>query len=67
MNHMFCGCKYLLSFHEISKMNTTNVTDVGGVFKNCLSLKSLPDISKWNTNNATNISGIFSGYIKIIT
>ena len=61
---MFEGCSSLSSLPDISKWNTNNVTDMGGMFYNCSSLSSLPDISKWN--NITNISEMFDDCLKII-
>ena len=40
--------------------NTTNVTDMFGMFKNCRSLTSL-DVSNFNTSNVTNMSYMFYG------
>ena len=53
MSGIFKGCSSLLSLPEISKWNTTNVTNMSCIFDGCSSLSSLPDISKWITNNVT--------------
>ena len=53
---MFSGCKSLLSLPNISKWNTSNVTNMSCLFDKCNSLSSLPDISKWNTSNVINMS-----------
>ena len=47
------------SLPDISKWNTSNATNMSGLFSWCDSLVSLPDISKWNTNNNTDLSFIF--------
>ena len=52
---MFHGCNKLISLPDISKWNTSNVTDLSGMFYRCNSLISLPDLSKWNTSNVTNL------------
>jgi len=46
MSFEFYCCESLLSFPDISKWNTNNVTDMVYMFNCCKSLKSLPDISK---------------------
>ncbi len=51
MSHMFYKCSSLLSLPDISKWNTSNVTNIFNIFSECSSLLSLLDISKWNTNN----------------
>ena len=51
---MFFGCSSLLSLPDISKCDTSNVTNISGIFSNCSSLIILPDISKWNTNTNNN-------------
>ena len=56
---MFDDCKSLSSLPDISKWNTSNVTDMSGMFRYCNSLSSLPDISKWNTSNVTDMSYMF--------
>ena len=55
MRSMFLGCSLLSSLPDISKWNTSNVTNMENMFKGCSSLSSLPDISKWNTSNVKNI------------
>ena len=50
MYNMFEGCKSLISLPDISKWDTSNVIDIGGIFKGCESLISLPDVSKWDTS-----------------
>ena len=55
MRSMFYNCNSLISLPDISKWNTTNVTNMRSMFYNCNSLKSFPDISKWNTTNVTDM------------
>ena len=52
---MFSDCLSLESLPDISKWNTTNVTDMSLMFSGCKTLESLPDISNWNTTNVKNI------------
>ena len=56
---MFCLCKSLLSLPDISKLDTSEVTNMSGMFDVCSSLSYLSDISKWNTSKVENMSGIF--------
>ena len=58
---MFSGCSSLLSLSDISKWNTSHVTNMSFMFYECESLSSLSDISKWNTSNVTDMSYMFSG------
>ena len=59
MRVTFYKCISLTSLPDISKWNTSNVTNMSGMFYDCKSLESLPDISNWNTNNVTNMKGMF--------
>ena len=42
MSCMFDGCYSLNSLPNISNWNTTNVTDMNGMFARCLKLKNIP-------------------------
>ena len=48
MCDLFEVCIKLISLPDISKWNTSNITDMSFMFNKCNSLISLPDISKWN-------------------
>lgn len=54
---MFSGCSALTSL-DVSKWDTSNVTDMGGMFSGCSALTSL-DVSKWDTSNVTSMDGMF--------
>jgi len=47
---------------DISKWNTSNVTNMNGMFSHC---NNIPDISKWNISNINNfnLSNLKSGII----
>ena len=60
MRSIFCGCNKLSSLPDISKWDTSNVTDMSGMFYKGYTLSSLPDISKWDTSKVTNMSSMFS-------
>ena len=64
---MFYGGPGSGSWHSLSNMtsiigmenlNTTNVTDMGGMFFDCTSLESI-DLSHFDTKNVTNMNGMF--------
>ena len=59
MSAMFFVCNNL---PDISKWNTSNVTDMSYMFYEC---KDLTDISKWNTSNVINIKGTFGGFTNL--
>ena len=47
---------------DISKWNTSKVTNMSDIFNGCCSLAYLPDISKWNTSKLKNIFSKFYEY-----
>ena len=67
MNSMFSECKSLISLPDLSKWNTSNVTDMKAMFWECNSLISLPDISKWDTSNVTAMNHMFFGCRSLIS
>ena len=44
----------------ISNWNTSNVTNMSGIFVNCKSLIEMPDISNWKKSNIIDMMSIFS-------
>ena len=60
MNQMFSDCQSLELLPDISKWNTSNVTNMSGMFANCIFLSYLPDLSKWSINKVIDINEIFS-------
>ena len=57
MSHMFSECTVLASL-DLSKFNTTNVTNMSHMFSECTVLASL-DFSKFNTENVTEMISMF--------
>ena len=57
MREMFSGGD--LSSIDFSKWDTSNVTDMSGMFQNCSSLTSL-DLSGWDTSKVTDMSYMFA-------
>ena len=55
---IFAGCKTLVSIPNISKLNTSNITDMSSMFEYC-KIPFLLDISEWNTSNVINMSKMF--------
>ena len=67
MKEMFNNCSSLLSLPDISKWNTSKVTDMSKMFNNCSSISSLPDILKWNTDNVINsVNHIFDNCLLLL-
>ena len=58
MNYMFYNCNSL-TYLDVSKFNTSNVTDMNSMFNNCNSLTYL-DVSGFDTSKVTNMSLMFS-------
>jgi surface protein len=54
---MFLGCRNLTTL-DLSSFNTSNVTDMNGMFQYCESLTTL-DLSNFDTSKVTNMSGMF--------
>ena len=48
----------LTSIGDTSHWNTSNVTNMSGMFLNCVKLQNL-DLSQWNTSNVTDMSNMF--------
>ena len=58
LSKMFFRC-YDLTSLDLSKWNTSEVTNMYGMFTGCRSLTSL-DLTNWDTSNVTNMSYMFS-------
>ena len=56
----FRGCSKLASVEGLSKLDTSKVTDMSGMFCSCSGLTSL-DVSKFKTANVTDMSSMFIG------
>ena len=56
----FCDMENLTSIVGIKYLDTSNVTNMGGMFNGCKSLTSL-DVSGFNTSNVTNMGDMFDG------
>ena len=62
---MFCGHIKLKELPNISKWNTSYLTNMELILYKCLIIKEIPDISKWNIFNIINMKIIFYWYKKI--
>lgn len=62
---MFFGCHKLTSLN-VSKFNTTEVTDMSDMFENCYALTSL-DLTNFNTAEVTNMNHMFFGCSALTT
>ena len=56
----FYHMKNLTTIIGLENLNTTNVTDMSGMFGGCASLTSL-NLSSFNTSKVTDMGGMFSG------
>ena len=56
---MFCNCTSLSIIPDISKWNTSNVTNMSCMFYNCSSLLSLPDLLEWNITKVVDLKNMF--------
>ena len=54
----FDGCKNLTTIDGIEYLNTENVTNMSGMFRDCSALTTL-NVSNFDTKNVTNMSGMF--------
>ena len=59
MNNMFDGCSSLTTL-DVSKWDTSSVTDMSSMFYGCNALTNL-DVSKWDTSKVTSMGYMFSG------
>ena len=55
----FAGCNKLTSINNILNWDTSQVTNISGMFNSCFNLTSL-DISGWDTSKVTNMSYMFN-------
>ena len=58
MSYMFSRCSKIEEIHNL-KFNTSNVTNMCGIFNKCEQLTKISDISGWKTANVTDISILF--------
>ena len=52
---------------DMSKLDTSNLTDMSDMFYNCSKLTSVGDLSSWNTPKVTTIYGMFSSCSALTT
>ena len=62
--HWFAGMENLKTVTNLKYLNTSEVTDMYGMFMNCKSLTSL-DVSGFNTSNVTDMTSMFKGCEKL--
>ena len=62
----FYGCTDLTTIEGIEYLNTTNVTDMSGMFWGCTALTTL-DVSHFDTKNVTSMSYMFSNCFALTT
>ena len=62
---MFSDCNSLTSL-DVSKWDTSKVTNMNGMFGECYNLTNL-DVSKWNTSKVTDMVQMFNRCDKLTT
>ena len=60
----FSGCTNLTSIEGIENLNTSNVTDMSGMFAKCSNLETL-DLSHFNTEKVTTMAQMLYGCTKL--
>ena len=60
MGYLFNGCSSLIEIPDISKWETSNITNMKAMFQNCSSISTMPDISNWNIEKVTDLSFLFN-------
>lgn len=66
-NELFYGCSNLTTTTlDISRLNTSNVTNMCSMFRLCSNLTTL-DLSNFDTSNVTNMSYMFYGCVSLTT
>ena len=64
MSEMFFQCSSLTNL-DLSKFDTSEVTDMSYMFSDCNSLTSI-DVSTFNTRKVTDMSYMFGGYYDVM-
>lgn len=63
-SNWFNGCANLTSIEGIENLNTSNVTNMSGMFAQCSNLETL-DLSHFNTEKVTTMTQMFYGCTKL--
>ena len=66
LRNFFAGCKKLKTIIGIENLNTSEATNMEGMFSNCSSLQTL-DVSKFNTENVSDMQKMFAGCSALTT
>ena len=59
-SHWFDDC-FNLASADLTKLDTSNVTNMQWMFYGCTSLATISGLSSWNTSNVTDMNYMFSG------
>ena len=65
LTSMFLGCTGLTTL-DLSTWDTSNVTDMNGMFINCSSLTTIYAGEGWSTENVTNSNSMFVGCTNLV-
>ena len=61
MQLMFCNFKALENIEGLSKINTSNTTNMYGLFESSYNFSNLDPIAGWNVSNVRNMAWVFYG------
>ena len=65
MSYMFRKCKYLKELPNISRIDTSNKTNMKVMLEECKYLEKLPNLKRWNVENVTTMRGMFYNCINL--
>ena len=65
MSYIFFDCYALKTLPDISRWDTSNVSNMSFMFCCCINLTVLPDISNWNISKTNDISFMFYNCSKL--
>ena len=65
MRAMFCNCSSLTNL-DVSKFDTSNVTNMGNMFDSCSKLKTIYASNKFDTSKVSKYSYMFSNCTSLV-
>jgi surface protein len=65
LSYMFRKCKYLKKLPNISRIDTSNITNMRVMLEGCEYLEKLPNLKQWNVANVISMEGMFYNCINL--
>jgi surface protein len=65
LSYMFRKCKYLKELPNISRIDTSNITNMRVMLEGCEYLEKLPNLKQWNVANVISMEGMFYNCINL--